>query len=147
MIENIHVEPEVIDDIYSRLGINKSKETYQQIVEQNLIKESYKMGYADGTHKIQTEQMTKITSTMPIDDDYVLINGVRYKKVEEPKTLKELFEIYVEYGNWAQSKDVIAQELLNIVKEIIPKHSENKFMSEFGCGYNTAIKDVNRRLK
>jgi hypothetical protein len=97
-------------------------------------------------NKNQEEQMLKITSTMPIDDDCVLINGVRYKKVEEPQTLKELFEIYVEYGNWALSKDVIAQELLNIVKEIIPEPRKNKIMSEFRCGYNTAIEDVNRRL-
>lgn len=38
-------------------------------------------------------KMTRITSGMPIDDDYVLINGVKYKRVEEsqPKTLYEMF--------------------------------------------------------
>jgi hypothetical protein len=36
---------------------------------------------------------TIITSAMPIDDDYVIINGVKYKKVEEqtePKTLHHM---------------------------------------------------------
>jgi hypothetical protein len=116
-----------------------------RLMEQKLRRATEKVMERNHADK-DTEQMLKITSTMPIDDDYVLINGVRYKKVEEPQTLKELFEIYVEYGNWAQSKNVIAQELLNIVKEIIPEPRENKIMSEFRCGYNTAIEDVNRRL-
>jgi hypothetical protein len=134
MTENIYVHPEVIDDIYSRLGINKPKETFQQIVEQNLIKEGYKMGYAEGTHK---------NRTLP---DTIEIDGIKYKRVEnpEPKILKELFEIYVEYGNWTQSKDVIAQELVNIVKEIIPDPIEYKAM---GIGNQSWIDGYNQYRK
>jgi len=62
-------------------------------------------------------------STVLIEGDTATIMGVKYKRVKPPKpqTLKELFQIYVEYGNWAQSKEVIAQELVNIVKEFIPE--------------------------
>lgn len=156
MSESIHFEPEVIDDIYYRLGINKPKETFQQIVEQNLIKEAYKMGYAEAAQKNQVEQMTKITSTMPIDDDYVLINGIKYKKVEtpEPKTLKELFEIYVSCGFWNTiPKEIVAQELVNILREFIPEPMmcddedyDSGYNEAIRAGYNEAIREVNKRL-
>jgi hypothetical protein len=72
----------------------------------------------------QLKQMKETDiSIVLIEGDTATIMGVKYQRIIEPKpqTLKELFQIYVEYGNWAQSKEVIAQELVNIVKEFIPE--------------------------
>ena len=86
-------------------------------------------------------------STVPIEGDKVTIMGVKYKRVEPPKpqTLKELFQIYVEYGNWAQSKEVIAQELVNIVKEFIPEPVMYDG-EEYQLGWNDAIKKINKNI-
>jgi hypothetical protein len=79
--------------------------------------------------------------------DTIEIGGVKYKRVEEPPTLYDKLETWIEYGNFAQSKDVLVNEILNIVKEFIPDTCKNKFMSEYLLGYNEAIKEVNKRLK
>lgn len=82
------------------------------------------------------------------DNDFIWYMGEKYQKVKEPepKTLKELFENYVEHGNWAQSKDVIAQELVNIVKEIIPKrvmYGDERY----DAGHNYAVEKMEEKLK
>jgi hypothetical protein len=46
---------------------------------------------------------------------------VKYKRVEEPPTLYDKLETWIEYGNFAQSKDVLVNEILNMVKEFIPE--------------------------
>lgn len=60
--------------------------------------------------------MTKPPDFMKVIDEYFEKN--------KPPTLKELFEKWYETANFAQSKDVIANELCNIVKEWMPKESE-----------------------
>ena len=93
-------------------------------------------------------QMTEQELGDKLLPDTIEIGGVKYQKVKnpEPKTLKELFEIYVEYGNWSQSKDVIAQELVNIVKEFIPKRV--MYGDElYDAGHNYAIKKMEEKLK
>jgi hypothetical protein len=87
-------------------------------------------------------------STVLIDGDTATIMGVKYQRIIEPKpqTLKELFQIYVEYGNWAQSKEVIAQELVNIVKEFIPEPVTYDG-EEYQLGWNDAIKTLKDKLR
>jgi hypothetical protein len=97
----------------------------------------------------QLKQMTETDiSKVLIEGDTATIMGVKYKRVEEPKpqTLKELFQIYVEYGNWAQSKEVIAQELVNIVKEFIPEPVTYDG-EEYQLGWNDAIKTLKDKLR
>lgn len=93
-------------------------------------------------------QMTEQQLKDKLPPDIIEIGGVKYQKVKEPepKTLKELFEIYVEHGNWAQSKDVIAQELVNIVKEFIPERVMCDD-EDYDAGHNYAIKKMEEKLK
>lgn len=44
----LKIEQEVIDDLYLQLGVNPPKETFQKILEENLIKKAYLMGYYEG---------------------------------------------------------------------------------------------------
>ena len=80
--------------------------------------------------------------------DTIEIGGVKYKRVEDTQpTLYDKLETWIEYGNFSQSKDVLVNEILNIVKEFIPEPYDNKFMSEYFLGYNEAIKKMEKKLK
>ena len=99
----------------------------------------------------EKHQMTEIDiSKVLIEGDTATIMGVKYKRVEEPPTLSNKLEGWIETLNFTQSKehkDLLVIEILNIVKEFIPDTCRNKFMSEYLLGYNDAIKEVNKRLK
>ena len=79
--------------------------------------------------------------------DTIEIGGVKYKRIEEPPTLYDKLETWIEYGNFSQSKDVLVNEILNMVKEFIPEPVKNNFMSEYLLGYNEAIKKMEKKLK
>lgn len=149
-LENIHFEPELIEDIYSRLDINKPKETYQQIVELNLIKVAYKMGHNEGTHK---NQMTNNNSA----PDLIEIGGVKYQKVvEEPKkpqTLKDIISEWIVIYNIRSDsvKDRITADLLERVQtrwlpdEIALDGLPGDAM--YSSGWNDCLKVISNRLR
>jgi hypothetical protein len=78
--------------------------------------------------------------------DTIEIGGVKYKRVEEPPTLYDKLETWIEYGNFAQSKDVLVNEILNIVKEFIPEPKIGPGLPEYSIGFNEAIRQVKMRL-
>jgi hypothetical protein len=47
-----------------------------------------------------------------------------YHKQNRKPTLYELLEEWVDYGNFAKSKDVIVNEILNVVKSWLPPQYE-----------------------
>jgi hypothetical protein len=85
-------------------------------------------------------------STVLIEGDTATIMGVKYRKVEEPLTLYNKLETWIEYGNFAQSKDVLVNEILNMVKEFIPEPMMCDD-EDFDAGWNAAIKKMNEVLK
>jgi hypothetical protein len=85
-------------------------------------------------------------SKVLIEGDTAIIMGVKYKRVEEPPTLYNKLETWIEYGNFAQSKDVLVNEILNMVKEIIPEPMMCDD-EDFDAGWNAAIKKMNEVLK
>jgi hypothetical protein len=85
-------------------------------------------------------------STVLIEGDTAIIMGVKYKRVEEPPTLYDKLETWIEYGNFAQSKDVLVNEILNMVKEFIPEPMMCDD-EDFDAGWNVAIKKMNEVLK
>ena len=106
----------------------------------------------------EKQQMTEIEKTnepsgwnpvfeFPLDErDTIIIDWVKYKRVEEPPTLYDKLETWIEYGNFAQSKDVLVNEILNIVKEFIPEPYEGFGLSEYFLGYNDAIRKMEEKL-
>ena len=51
MTENLKIEPEVIDDIYFQLNVKRPTERFQKLLEENLIKKAYLMGYNECENK------------------------------------------------------------------------------------------------
>ena len=75
--------------------------------------------------------------------------GEYQEPVEEPEELKTLYdklETWIEYGNFAQSKDVLVNEILNIVKEFIPEPMVCDD-EDFDAGYNEAIRIIKTKLQ
>ena len=98
----------------------------------------------------EVKKMTEIDiSKVLIEGDTATIMGVKYKRVEEPPTLSNKLEEWIEILNFTQSKehkDLLVIEILNIVKEFIPEPYEGVGLSEYFLGYNDAIRQVKMRL-
>ena len=101
-----------------------------------------------GTKCPETKLEIKMTETdiskVLIEGDYATIMGVKYKRVEEPKpqTLKELLVEWYETANFVQSKDVIANEIVNVVAEWLPKeHDTNSYK------WNECLKLMRKKLR
>jgi hypothetical protein len=86
-------------------------------------------------------------SKVLIEGDTAIIMGVKYKRVEEPPTLYDKLKTWIEYGNFTQSKDVLVNEILNIVKEFVPECKKGMGLPEYCVGWNDAIKKMNEELK
>ncbi len=83
-------------------------------------------------------------SKVLIEGEYATIMGVKYKRVEKPKpqTLKELLVEWYETANFVQSKDVIANEIVNVVAEWLPKeHDTNSYK------WNECLKLIREKLR
>ena len=85
-------------------------------------------------------------SKVLIEGDYATIMGVKYKRVDPPKpqTLKELLVEWYETANFVQSKDVIANEIVNVVAEWLPDELEYE---EDEMGYNQGWNDCFNEIK
>ena len=93
-------------------------------------------------------------SKVLIEGEYATIMGVKYKRVEEPKpqTLKELLVEWYETANFVQSKDIIANEIVNVVAEWLPKEqsaagSQNVNTELLVDGFNDAITKIKSKLR
>ena len=81
--------------------------------------------------------------------DTIEIGGVKYKRIEEPPTLSNKLEEWIEKLNFTQSKehkDLLVIEILNIVKEFIPERYDGIGLPEYYVGFNEAIRQVKMRL-
>ena len=96
-----------------------------------------------------TNQHTKITSTYPIDDEIVMINGVKYQRiVEEPKP-QTLFEIIREWCD--DDNQPTCEELVSRIEvEWLPKLQQEAGDTEVyykNKGWNNCIKYLKERLR
>lgn len=78
------------------------------------------------------------------EEDYqkVFEQYEQYKKRNKKQTLYEKLEEWVDYGNFAQSKDVLVNEIVNIVKDWLPpEHDSNDYQ------WNKCIKMMKEKLR
>jgi hypothetical protein len=104
---------------------------------------------------LNKDKMTETDiSKVLIEGDYATIMGVKYKRVEEPKpqTLKELLVEWYETANFVQSKDVIANEIVNVVAKWLPKEqsaagSQNVYVECSVEGFNDCLTKIKGKLR
>ena len=93
-------------------------------------------------HPNKNTSYISIGSGHPIDADFVIINGVEYKRVEEPKS-QTLYDIILE---WNDNDDYpTCEELVNMIGNWLPDGV--KSYSEYDDGWNDCIKVIRRKLR
>ena len=82
-------------------------------------------------------------SKVLIEGDYATIMGVKYKRVEEPKSFYDkLWEELGKKVGYGIDCDELTDRIMDLIRNNIPEPMENKYHSDIIQGYNTALKDI-----
>jgi hypothetical protein len=82
-------------------------------------------------------------SKVLIEGDYATIMGVKYKRVEEPKSFYDkLWEELGKKVGYGIDCDELTDRVMDLIRNNIPEPMENKYHSDIIQGYNTALKDI-----
>jgi hypothetical protein len=82
-------------------------------------------------------------SKVLIEGDYATIMGVKYKRVEEPKSFYDkLWEELGKKVGYGIDCDELTDRVMDLIRNNIPEPMENKYHSDVLQGYNTALKDI-----
>ena len=86
-------------------------------------------------------------SKVLIEGDYATIMGVKYKRVEEPKSFYDkLWEELGKKVGYGIDCDELTDRVMDLIKDNIPGCAEGLGLPEWYLGYNEALRRVNRRL-
>jgi endonuclease IV len=112
--------------------------------EKKLLKECRQTGRTTATTekvlKTVFSQMKETdTSKVLIEGDTATINGIKYKRVEEPKP-PTLFEVLINLG---YSYDM-CYEIVDAVKECLPDEHCN--ITDYDLGWNDVLRKIKDRL-
>jgi hypothetical protein len=100
-------------------------------------------------HPNKNTSYISIGSGHPIDADFVIINGVEYKRVEEPKP-QTLYDIILE---WNDNEDYLTcEELVNRIGNWLPKEqsaagSQNVDTELLVDGFNHCLQKIKEMLR
>ena len=82
------------------------------------------------------------------DNDCIWYMGEKYQKVQEPQSFyNKLWELLKTKLGDSVDCDEMSDRVRDLIREHIPEPIENKFMSEYLCGYNEAIREVKNNLQ
>ena len=82
-------------------------------------------------------------SKVLIEGEYATIMGVKYKRVEEPKSFYDkLWEELGKKVGYGIDCDELTDRVMDLIRNNIPEPMENKYYSDVLQGYNTALKDI-----
>jgi hypothetical protein len=86
-------------------------------------------------------------SKVLIEGDYATIMGVKYKRVEEPKSFYDkLWEELGKKVGYGIDCDKLTDRVMDLIKDNIPGCAEGLGLPEWYLGYNEALRRVNERL-
>jgi hypothetical protein len=114
--------------------------------------ETYRISFPTlGTKCPETKLEIKMTepdiSKVLIEGDYATIMGVKYKRVEEPKSFYDkLWEELGKKVGYGIDCDELTDRVMDLIKDNIPGCAEGLGLPEWYLGYNEALRRVNRRL-
>ena len=118
------------------LWLNLSKKEMEELRKQKHELTQY------GREKIRELMNKKDPIVVKVsEEDYQKVFD-EYQKQNKKQTLYEKLEEWVDYGNFAQSKDVLVNEIVNIVKDWLPpEHDSNDYQ------WNKCIKMMKENLR
>jgi hypothetical protein len=86
-------------------------------------------------------------SKVLIEGDYATIMGVKYKRVEEPKSFYDkLWEELGKKVGYGIDCDQLTDRIMDLIKDNIPGCAQGLGLPEWYLGYNEALRRVNERL-
>jgi hypothetical protein len=86
-------------------------------------------------------------SKVLIEGDYATIMGVKYKRVEEPKSFYDkLWEELGKKVGYGIDCDKLTDRVMDLIKDNIPGSAQGLGLPEWYLGYNEALRRVNERL-
>ena len=87
-------------------------------------------------------------SRVLIEGDQVTIMGVKYQRIIEPQSFYDkLWELLsTKISDNVYACDDMADRVLNLIMENIPKPYEGVGLPEYNAGYNDAIKKINKNI-
>jgi len=95
-------------------------------------------------------KMTKETdiSKVLIEGEYATIQGVKYKRVEEPKTLYNLiWEAVGKKVGCGVDCDVMTNKLMDIITDWLPpERDESKYDGDYTAGWNDCLDEIREKL-
>ena len=82
-------------------------------------------------------------SKVLIEGDYATIQGVKYKRVEEPKP-QTLYEVIRNLGYSVDRR----YEIVNAVEEWLPpERVESKYDADYNAGWNDCLDELKKQLR
>ena len=126
-------------------------QTPEQVDEglRNAFRQAKKDGVMDATPYLkQMEPKIEMDPSQILKSgDCIYYHGVKYQKVEEPKSFyNKLWDLLKTKLNDTLDCDELTDEVIDLIKDNIPEPLENKFYSEIIQGYNMALKEVKKRF-
>jgi hypothetical protein len=103
------------------------------------------------SYNIEKNNYTKITSTYPIDDEIVIINGEKYKRIiEEPKKPRTLYERLsnsLDGMIMVNSDSRLKDTICTIVSNWMPDELEHKSIDSYSSGWNDCLNHLRKTIK
>ena len=109
--------------------------------------------YHHGTKCPETKLEIKMTETdiskVLIEGEYATIQGVKYKRVEEPKTLYNLiWEGVGKKVGYGVDCDVMTNKLMDIIADWLPpERVESKYDADYNAGWNDCLDELKKQLR
>ena len=103
------------------------------------------------TNDTKSYNYIKITSTYPIDDDIVEINGVKYRRVVEEPTPKPqtLLEIILDWWvqDWTGDSKTTCEQLVDTIESEWLPNDDPHDGEEYQLGWNACLEYLRKKLK
>ena len=126
-------------------------QTPEQVDEglRNAFRQAIKDGVMDATPylKQMTPKIEIDPSLILKSGDCIYYHGIKYQKVEEPKSFYDkVWELVRTKLDDTPDCDELTDRIMDLIRNNIPEPMENKYHSDVIQGYNTALKEMEERF-
>ena len=92
--------------------------------------------------------MTEIDPSVILKDgDCIYFRGIKYKRVEEPKSFYDkVWELVRTKLDDTADCDELTDRIMDLIRSNIPEPMENKYHSDIIAGYNNALNDIREKF-
>jgi hypothetical protein len=134
-MSKLKIEPELITDLYYRMGTTPPKSVDQRCFEKVLIKEAIKLGYSMREERCENMNPSRSIEHIKSEIEALQSEMVELEKLEKEKrtkspmeeAYKKVYSTYPQYGGteWdTTSWDAFSRGYMYVIQNVCPKTSE-----------------------